>query len=255
MKKVAIDFGTKRTGLAFTDPSEMIVSKVKTVDSSRIFDELEENQPFSEIIMGLPINLKMNFTLSTYAAVDKAIEIGKVFSPVPVYLMDERFTTKIANSMHKREITDGISASILLEERLRGAKGIRVFWSLPNISDQIVDFILSLGHFDDVLILGSALRGIEKHKIGTNIEIFEDNPVFFRLRSMCSGYVLNFGMIWNIILKRVEHANLVICNGSDLEKIKNNLTNGTFVIIEDSNVKGALSIGGRWLKIEKIDKK
>ncbi len=255
MKKVAIDFGAKRTGFAFTDPAEMIVSKVKTIESNRIFDELEENQPLSEIIIGLPINLKMNFTLSTYAAVDKAIEIGKTFSPTPVYLMDERFTTKIANSMHRKEIIDGISASILLEERLRGAKGIRVFWSLPVISNKIADLILSLGYFNDVLILGSALRGIEKYKIGTHVEIFEDNPVFFRLRSMRQDYVLNFGINWDIILKSTDRANLVICNDKDREKIKNNFPDGTFVISENSHVDGTLSVGGRWLKIERINKR
>ncbi len=255
MKKVAIDFGTKRTGLAFTDPAETIVSKVKTIESENIFDELEKHQPFSEIVIGLPINLKGNFTLSTYAAVDKAIEIGRFFSPTPVYLMDERFTTKIANSMHKKEIIDGISASILLEERLRGAKGIRVFWSLPVISGKIADLISSLGHFNNVLILGSALRGIERFKIGSHVEIFEDNPVFFRLRSMHQDYVLNFGMNWDIILKSIDRANLVICNHEDREKIKNNSTDGTFVISEGSRVEGTLAVGGRWLKIEKISKR
>jgi putative Holliday junction resolvase len=255
MKKVAIDFGTKRTGFAFTDPNEMIVSKVKTVDTEDIFNELEENQPFSEIIIGLPINLKMNFTPSTYLAVDKAIEIGKLFSPVPVYLIDERFTTKIAGSMHKKEIIDGISASILLEERLRGAKGTRVFWSLPNISTQIVDLISSIGPFKDVLILGNALRGIEKYPIGSNVEIFEDNPVFFRLRSMSSNYTLNFGMIWDIILKKIEHSNLVICEGLHREKIKNCFSDDAFIITENANVEGTLSVGGRCLKIEKINKR
>lgn len=255
MKKVAIDFGTKRTGFAITDALEMIVSKVETVDTNEIFHELEKYQPLSEIIIGLPINLKMNFTRSTYLAVDKAIELGKFFSPIPVYLMDERFTTRIANSMHKKEIIDGISASILLEERLRGANGIRVFWSLPNISPKIVDLILSLGDFKNILILGDALRGIEKYKIGSNVEIFEDNPIFFRLRSMHQEYVLNFGMNWDIILKEINHANLVICDEKSREKIRDILPNETFVVTEVRGVEGTLSVGGRWLKIERTNKR
>lgn len=254
MKSAAIDVGTKRTGLAITDPSQKIVSKVKTVDTVKIFEQLEENQPFAEIIIGLPVNLKNNFTLSTYMAVDKAIEIAKYFSETPVYLMDERFTTKIASTMQKKEIIDGISASILLEERLRGANGTRVFWSLPKISNVIVNFISSFGLFKNVMIIGDALRGIERCGLFDHAEIFENNPVFFRLREGCLNCTLNFDVVWDIILQKSNEIDTVICKADHLERIRDIFNDGTFIIVENEDVKDSLLIGGRWLKIEKINK-
>lgn len=254
MKKAAVDIGTKRTGIALTDPSQKIVSKVKTVDTEKIFDQLEENLPLDEMIIGFPINLKNNFTPSTYMAVDKAIEIARYFSEIPVYLMDERFTTRIAGAMRRKEIIDGISASILLEERLRGASGIRVFWSLPKISNVIINFISSLGRFKNVMIIGDALRGIERNGQWDHVEIFEDNPVFFRLREGYLNCTLNFDLIWDIILQRSNGIDLVICTEDHLEKIRDIFNDDIFVVVEGEG-KGSIPIGGRWLKIEKIAKK
>ncbi len=250
MKKAAIDIGIKRTGFAFTDPEEKIISKVRTVDTSDIDREISENMPLSEIIVGFPINLQNHFTPSTYMAVNRAIEIAKTFVPVPVYLMDERFTTKIASEMRKKHIIDGISASILLEERLNGSKGKRVFWSLPFLSDKI-ESLFSLGHFNNICVIGEDLRGIECKSNGLNFLIFEEDPAFFVLRSGCKNCTLHFGIDWDIILQSANNIDMVICSERYVEKAKEIFREGTLIVSECSENEG-LSIGGRWIRIETV---
>ncbi len=254
MKKAAIDFGLKRTGIAFTDLAEKIVARVQTVETSNISDILRENLPLSEILMGFPINLKMKFTRSTYSAIDKAIEIAEIFAPIPLYLMDERFTTTMAYSLGKKENVDGISASILLNERLNGAKGRRVFWSLPRISEKIISLVLSLNAFKNVIMIGSALRGLERYDIGDTIEIFEEDPAFFRLREKVQNEkcYLNFGMNWDIILQRINEVDLVICGLEEFEEICRYLPKDLVVIVEGEGTDEAFSIGERWLTVKKI---
>jgi|YelNatPaOPRAMG01_1025707.scaffolds.fasta_scaffold05996_12 putative Holliday junction resolvase len=250
MKKAAIDFGFKRTGIAFTDPQEKIVSRVETVETSNVLKVLEENQPLSEIIVGFPINLKMTFTKSTYGAIDAALEIAKYFSFTPVYLMDERFTTNIASSMGKKELIDGISASILLDERLNGAKGSRVFWVIPPISKKVVNLINSFNS-KRLLMIGSALRGLETLYGGTDVEIFEDDPTFFRLRSKNEKYSLHFGIIWDIILQRRDLIDLVVCEKDNFEKVREIFKDHAIIVVEGERCEGTFLVGGRWLKIER----
>ncbi|BBJ27834.1 RuvX/YqgF family protein [Athalassotoga saccharophila] len=250
MKKAAIDVGIKRTGFAFTDPEEKIISKVKTVETADIDREINENMPLSEIIVGFPINLQNRFTPSTYMAVNKAIEIAKNYAPVPVYLMDERFTTKIASEMRKKHIIDGISASILLEERLNGSKGRRVFWSLPFLSDKISS-LFSLGNFKNVCMMGEDLRGIESKAHDLNFLIFEEDPTFFVLRSRCNNCTLHFGIDWDIILQSANNIDLVICSQRYVEKAKEIFREGTAIVSEGSEYDG-LYIGGRWIRIETV---
>lgn len=251
MKKAAIDIGIKRTGLAFTDPEERIVSKVKTIETKDLEHEISKNLPLSEIIIGLPVNLKNQFTRSTYMAVDRAIEIAKEFSPVPVYLMDERYTTKMASTIESKTIIDGISASILLEERLNGAKGTRVFWSMPFVSNEIVEFLSSLGR--TVCVIGGDLRGIEFRKQNLRFLIFEDDPVFFVLRSKCGNCTLHFGINWDIILQNADNVDLAICSEEYLEKAKEIFPERVFVVSEGRENEG-LFVGGRWIRIERIKK-
>ncbi len=250
MKKAAIDIGIKRTGFAFTDPEEKIISKVKTVETKDIDQEINENMPLSEIIVGFPINLQNRFTPSTYMAVKMAIEIAKNHAPVPVYLMDERFTTKIASGMKKKHIVDGISASILLEERLNGSNGKRVFWSLPFLSDK-VKFLFSFGNFKNVCMIGEDLRGIECKADGIDFLIFEEDPTFFVLRSECKNCTLHFGIDWDIILQSANNIDLVICSQRYIEKVKGIFPEGTLIVSESCENEG-LSIGGRWIRIETV---
>lgn len=260
MKKASVDFGFKRTGLAVTDPSGSFVSSIKTVEPGAVIGELWKNGPLSEIIVGFPLNLNFAFTKSTAAAVDMAVEISKSFGHIPVYLVDERFTSSVANSKiekgskKRKELVDGLSASILLEDYIHGAKAHRVIPRIPPLSENVIDLFLNLGSFDNVLMLGGALRGLETHIIAKKLEIFEDDPVCFRIRQKNSEKVdemisLNFGVFWDIILQRLKVIDLLVCEKEHIDRIDTKALDGKLIVVENNFEEGTVSVGGRWLTI------
>lgn len=269
MRKVAIDFGFKRTGIAITDPSGEVVISAKTIKPSEIMKEVEKIDSLSEVIFGFPINLKMQFTKSTMGAVDKSIEVAKLIVPVPVYLVDERFTSSIANSRIKSSkdrklVVDGLSASIILEDYIHGMKAHRVMWELPTISNEIISFINAIGHFKRICLVGSGLRGVEFSVAAEEYDIFEDDPAYFRMRQkrindMDIYASLHFGVFWDIILRRLNEADLLICDDENMNEIDQRMfPPNMLVIIEKkegaggiylSAIQGAVYVGGRVLKI------
>ncbi|GEM_PF-135595 len=272
MRKVAIDFGFKRTGIAITDPSGEIVTSAKTIKPSEIIKELERVDSLSEVVFGFPVNLKMQFTKSTIGAVDKSIEVAQLIAPVPVYLVDERFTSSIANSRIKsskdrKSIVDGLSASIILEDYIRGMKAHRVMWKLPTISNKMISFINAIGHFEKVCLVGSGLRGVEFSIVAEKFDIFEDDPAYFRMRqkrinNMDIRASLHFGVFWDIILRRLNEANLLVCDEENMNEIDQQaLPPNMLVIVEEtrrigsvddarlSKNRGAVYVGGRLLRI------
>ncbi len=248
MRKASVDYGTKRSGIAITDPTATIVSFSKTVSPEIIVEELKNVKEVEEIIVGLPLNLKGIFTLSTRKAVDKAIEIANALD-VPVYLVDERFTSTIANRQiasndSPREIVDELSASILLEDYLKGTiKRYRVFTQIPSLPKATLDLIQSTD-FKRLVLISGALRGIERF-ISRTCEIYEDNPVYFRLREINisekeTKISLHFGVFWDIILSTLEAGDLVVCDSHHMKDCtKHRMKNGVRFMVEkkDGSIK------------------
>ncbi len=265
MRKASIDFGFKRSGIAISDPNGKIITTVKTVKPSKIVEELKNIESLCEVIFGLPLNLKMRFTRSTTAAVDKAIEVAKLIAPIPVYMVDERFTSTIANaqirsSNSKKSLVDGLSASIIFQDYMRGIKRHRVSWKLPKISDEIVNLISGCGPFEKIYLVGGGMRGLELKNVAPKYEIFEDDPVCFRLRGLNisetkSNISLHFGVFWDIILYELSDnsicSTLLICDDihirdDEIKKLPFELT----TIVETK--EGPVKVGGRSMKILKV---
>ncbi len=260
MRKASVDYGTKRSGIAITDPTATLVTSSKTVPPKEVIKELEKIESLGEIVVGLPLNLKNKFTLSTRKAVDMAIEIAKSFMSLPVYMVDERFTSTIANreivsSNSSKDVVDELSASILLEDYLRGnIRRYRVSTSLPTYSEEISAFIESLNP-SQVVLISDAFRGIES-AISLPCDIYEDDPVYFRLREIDISQKklrssLHFGVFWDIILSTTEAGDLIVC---DSRHIKNcpmeKFKSGVYFMIE--NESGSMKIGGRSLNFFKV---
>ena len=97
---MAIDYGTKRVGLAVSDYMQVIATKLATVPTVDIFPYLKEYMSREEveaIVVGDP--KQMNNTPSESA---KAVHIfvdnlAKAFPEMDIYMIDERFTSKIAS--------------------------------------------------------------------------------------------------------------------------------------------------------------
>lgn len=130
---LAIDYGKKRTGLAVSDPLQLIASGLTTVLTHDLIPYLKKyfaQETVSEIIIGEPKGLDGNATDAT-ALVTECIRIlQKNFPDMPVKKIDERFTSKIAfrsmidSGLKKKDrqnkaLVDEISATVLLQEYLQ----------------------------------------------------------------------------------------------------------------------------------------
>lgn len=145
-RRIAIDVGTKRIGVAVSDSHGILASPLTTLDAaldipdiySRLKGQVEGD--ILEIYVGLPIALSGNETNSTQNAKNFALALKKV-TDVPVLLIDERLTTSLANQQLKsvgksqkeaRSTIDQMAAVAILEYALAvegnqgGIPGIRV---------------------------------------------------------------------------------------------------------------------------------
>jgi putative Holliday junction resolvase len=129
---LAIDYGLKRTGLAVTDPLQIIANGLTTIESPKLIDFLKNyfgKEEVEMIIIGEPKNWDDTDTHAT-PLVKKIVErLKKEFPQMPVTLVDERFTSKMASramiemGMKKKQrrnkaLVDEIAATIMLQEYL-----------------------------------------------------------------------------------------------------------------------------------------
>lgn len=127
---LAIDYGLKRTGLAVSDPLQIIASALTTVETPQLFNFLKDyfkREAVELILIGEPKNLDDSDTHAT-PLVRKAIErLKKEFPAIPVKTVDERFTSKMASramidmGMKKKQrqekgMVDQVAATMMLQE-------------------------------------------------------------------------------------------------------------------------------------------
>ncbi len=129
-RRLAIDVGTKRVGLAISDPSSIIASPLRTVSPEDLIDSLRElvvSEEVSVIYVGLPLHLSGQEGISAEIARATASEIAEVLG-IEVRLLDERLTTTSAlkNSSGakkpSKENVDQIAAVALLEFALQSER-------------------------------------------------------------------------------------------------------------------------------------
>ncbi|HMK04602.1 MAG TPA: RuvX/YqgF family protein, partial [Ferruginibacter sp.] len=91
---IAIDYGGKRTGLAVTDPLQIIATGLATIDSKELIPFLKKyfsEEPVELIIIGLPKNWDESDTHGT-PLVEAAIKkLQKEFPTIPLKTVDERY--------------------------------------------------------------------------------------------------------------------------------------------------------------------
>ena len=137
MRILSIDFGKKRTGLAATDPLQIIANPLETVATATLFDYLEnyiKKEPVERIVIGRPTqpNGKPSENL---ARVENFYNRWKKLHPeIPIEYYDERFTSVIAHraiidsgvkKSTRREnkgLVDAISATIILQDYMQSRR-------------------------------------------------------------------------------------------------------------------------------------
>ena len=130
---LAIDYGLKRTGIAVTDPLQIIATGLCTIHPKELIPFLKDyfsKEPVEKILIGWPTNWDDSATHAT-AHVEKCIrELQKQFPLIPVQKVDERYTSKMAkdamlemglkkSQRRNKALVDEIAATILLQEYLR----------------------------------------------------------------------------------------------------------------------------------------
>jgi putative Holliday junction resolvase len=131
---LAIDYGMKRTGLAVTDPLQIIATALETVTTETLISFLKsyfQKEKVEEVIIGMPKRLD-NTQSENAERVKKFIELFKKnFTNISINEVDERFTSSLAQQamltggMKKKDRqikgnVDKISATILLQSYLQG---------------------------------------------------------------------------------------------------------------------------------------
>ncbi|MEJ7627081.1 MAG: Holliday junction resolvase RuvX [Ferruginibacter sp.] len=130
---ISIDYGGKRTGIAVTDPLQIIATGLTTIPSHELISFLKnylKNEIVELIIIGLPKNWDESDTHGTPLAEAAIKKLKKEFPQIPVQAVDERYTSKMAKDamlqmgMKKKDrrdkkIVDEIAATILLQEYLQ----------------------------------------------------------------------------------------------------------------------------------------
>ena len=130
---LCIDFGGKRTGLAVTDPLQIIATGLTTIATKDFIPFLKDyfsKEQVEKIVIGMPTNWDDTDTHAT-PLVKKAIEqLKKNFPSIPVETVDERYTSKMAkNAMlemglkksqrRDKKLVDEIAATIMLQEYMQ----------------------------------------------------------------------------------------------------------------------------------------
>jgi putative Holliday junction resolvase len=136
---LAFDYGQKRTGLAVTDPMQIIASPMLTVITHELENFLQDylkKETVDEFVIGYPVQMN-NKPSDSVKYIDPFIKrLGKLFPDKPVHLVDERFTSKIAlqtiidGGVKKKErrdksLADKISASLILQSFLEKREFIK----------------------------------------------------------------------------------------------------------------------------------
>ena len=129
---LAIDFGTKRIGLAVSDALGMTAQGLSTLQRTRIADDLEhlrslvEEYSVAKVLVGNPISHSGGETSMSLLAAEFAEKLRRRL-PCPVEMHDERMTSVVANrtlreaglSIGKRQrAVDRVAAVLLLQSYL-----------------------------------------------------------------------------------------------------------------------------------------
>jgi putative holliday junction resolvase len=147
---LAIDYGTKRVGIAVTDPLKIFATSLDTIHSAKLIAFLKDYHAREQVeafVLGMPKRLDNTDTNNTLHVEVFFKQLVKHFPEIPVYLVDERFTSSIAldtliaagtTKKFRRDKTniDKVSAVLILQTYLeRSASGAPL---RSNLDEKVV---------------------------------------------------------------------------------------------------------------------
>ena len=129
---MAIDYGTKRTGIAITDELQIIASGLTTVPTKELINFLKEYTSKEDVelfLVGEPKQMNFEASKSEAKIIEFLNKLQSALPKIPVKRVDERFTSKMAfqtmidsglkkNQRKNKGLVDEISATIILQSYL-----------------------------------------------------------------------------------------------------------------------------------------
>lgn len=133
---LAIDYGKKRTGIAVTDPMQIIANGLTTVPTDTLMDFLMnyvQKEQVERIIIGHPKQMNNEDSENMKNIVPFMNQLKKKMPQMPVELVDERFTSVLAHQAmltgglkkkdrQNKALVDEISATIILQSYMESRK-------------------------------------------------------------------------------------------------------------------------------------
>lgn len=137
MRILSIDYGKKRTGIAVTDPLQIVAGGLVTVATHTLFDFLKDyisREPVERIVIGKPIQPNGQPSENLQRVEQFVNRWRKAVPGIPIEYYDERFTSVLAHqamidgglrkkARQDKALVDEISATIILQDYMR-SRGI-----------------------------------------------------------------------------------------------------------------------------------
>ena len=129
---ISLDYGLKRTGIAVTDPMQIIATGLTTVETPKLMQFLKDyfaKETVELILIGEPKNLDDSDTHATGPVKQFIARLKKTFPLIPIETADERYTSKMATramidmgmkrkDRRNKALVDEIAATMMLQEYL-----------------------------------------------------------------------------------------------------------------------------------------
>ncbi len=126
---MAFDYGTKRIGIAVTDPMQIIATGLDTIHPNAVIEYLKkylQAEQVERFVVGEPKQMDNTPSQSAQHVKGFVNLLKKTFPDIPIEMLDERFTSKMASAAiaqsgmgkkarQNKELVDNVSAVILLQ--------------------------------------------------------------------------------------------------------------------------------------------
>lgn len=127
---MSIDYGQKRTGIAVSDPLQMIANGLTTVDTAQLLDFIADylsKEQVERIVVGYPKQTNGEDSENMKRITPFVNRLRKLYPTITVELYDERFTSVLAHraiiesgigrkARQDKALVDKISATIILQD-------------------------------------------------------------------------------------------------------------------------------------------
>ncbi|MBK0382199.1 Holliday junction resolvase RuvX [Pedobacter sp. SD-b] len=129
---MCFDYGNKRTGIAVTDPLQLFATGLTTIHPKDTVDFIKKyllSEQVESFVVGQPFQTDGTPSETAQNVKGFVTILKKSFPEIPIYLMDERFTSKMANAAiaqsglkksarQNKDLVDTVAAVIILQSYL-----------------------------------------------------------------------------------------------------------------------------------------